>query len=199
MMEAINYEFYLYDSFEERAAQARWQNVVDFINWLKERACGGRDGEGEEKNLLEITQMVALMSMLEGRDEEQDAVRMSTLHASKGLEFPHVFLVGVEEGILPHKGDPDTPPEAAAARVEEERRLMYVGITRAQRSLHLSWCKRRKRAKEVIECQISRFVKEMRLDEGEAVPQESEKITPQARLANLKALLQKPRNTPEQS
>ena len=193
MMEAINYEFYLYDSFEERAAQARWQNVVDFINWLKERACGGRDGDGEEKNLLEITQMVALMSMLEGRDEEQDAVRMSTLHASKGLEFPHVFLVGVEEGILPHKGDPDAPPEEAAARVEEERRLMYVGITRAQRSLHLSWCKRRKRAKEVIECQISRFVKEMRLDEGEAVPQESEKITPQARLANLKALLQKPR------
>ncbi|MFX5743203.1 hypothetical protein ABTE37_19890, partial [Acinetobacter baumannii] len=67
------------------------------------------------------------------------------------------------------------------------------------RSLHLSWCKRRKRAKEVIECQISRFVKEMRLDEGEAVPQESETITPQARLANLKALLQKPRPTPEGS
>ncbi|MCA1326161.1 UvrD-helicase domain-containing protein [Herbaspirillum sp. alder98] len=197
MMEAINYEFYLYDTNEERSAQSKWQNVVDFTNWLKERACGGRDRDGDEKNLLEITQMVALMSMLEGRDEEQDAVRMSTLHASKGLEFPHVFLVGVEEGILPHRGDPDTPAEEMAARIEEERRLMYVGITRAQRSLHISWCKRRKRAREVVECQVSRFVKEMRLEEDTAPPEEAEAMTPQARLANLKALLQKPRNTPE--
>ncbi|QRX84282.1 UvrD-helicase domain-containing protein [Glaciimonas sp. PAMC28666] len=193
MMKEINYESYLYDSFDDRQAQSKWQNVLDFTNWLKEKGTGGKDGSGEEKNLLELTQMVALMSMLDGRDEEPDAVRMSTLHASKGLEYPHVFLIGVEEGILPHKGDPDAPVEVIAARIEEERRLMYVGITRAQRSLHVSWCKKRKRAGESVHCDMSRFIKEMKLDEGDAVPTEDEVITPQNRLANLKALLQKPR------
>ena len=141
MMKEINYESYLYDMFDDRAAQSKWQNVLEFTNWLKERGCGGKDKSGDEKNLLELTQMVALMTMLEGKDEEPDAVRMSTLHASKGLEFPHVFLVGVEEGILPHKGDPDASVETIGARMQEERRLMYVGITRAQRTLQITWCK----------------------------------------------------------
>jgi len=193
MMKEINYEYYLYDTFDERQAQGKWQNVLDFTGWLKEKGTGGKDGSGEEKSLLELTQMVALMTMLEGKDEEPDAVRMSTLHASKGLEYPHVFLVGVEEGILPHKGDPDAPIDTLAARIEEERRLMYVGITRAQRSLHVTWCKRRKRARESVNCEPSRFIKEMKLDEGDAVPKEEEKLTPQDRLANLKALLSKPK------
>ena len=193
MMKEINYEHYLYENFDDRAAQAKWQNVMEFTNWLKERGNGGRDGTGEEKNLLELTQMVALMSMLEGQDEEQDAVRMSTLHASKGLEYPHVFLVGVEEGILPHKGDPDDPIEKIAARIQEERRLMYVGITRAQRSLQVTWCKKRKRAGELVHCDPSRFIKEMALDEGIAAPQESEIISPKDRLASLKALLNTPK------
>jgi ATP-dependent DNA helicase Rep len=193
MMKEINYEAYLYDTFDDRAAQGKWQNVIDFTSWLKEKGTGGREGAGAEKSLLDLTQMVALMSMLEGRDEEPDAVRMSTLHASKGLEFPHVFLVGVEEGILPHKGDPDAPAETMAARIEEERRLMYVGITRAQRTLHITWCKKRKRARESVNCDISRFIKEMKLDEGDAVPTEQETLTPQDRLANLKALLQRPK------
>jgi ATP-dependent DNA helicase Rep len=193
MMKEINYEAYLYNSFDERQAQNKWQNVLDFTTWLKEKGAGGKEKTDAEKSLLDLTQMVALMTMLEGRDEEPDAVRMSTLHASKGLEFPHVFLVGVEEGILPHKGDPDAPIETLAARIEEERRLMYVGITRAQRSLHVTWCKKRKRARESVHCDVSRFIKEMKLDEGDAVPTEDEKITPQNRLANLKALLAKPK------
>jgi ATP-dependent DNA helicase Rep len=193
MMKEINYEAYLYDTFDDRQAQTKWQNVIDFTTWLKEKGTGGKNGDDRERSLLDLTQMVALMSMLEGRDEEPDAVRMSTLHASKGLEFPHVFLVGVEEGILPHKGDPDAPIETLGARIEEERRLMYVGITRAQRSLHISWCKKRKRARESVNCDVSRFIKEMKLDEGDAVPTEEEVITPQNRLANLKALLQKPK------
>jgi ATP-dependent DNA helicase Rep len=193
MMKEINYEAYLYDAFDDRQAQSKWQNVLDFTTWLKDKGTGGKDGSGAEKSLLDLTQMVALMTMLEGRDEEPDAVRMSTLHASKGLEFPHVFLVGVEEGILPHKGDPDAPIDTLAARIEEERRLMYVGITRAQRSLHITWCKKRKRVRESVNCDVSRFIKEMKLDEGDAVPTEDEIITPQNRLANLKALLQKPK------
>jgi ATP-dependent DNA helicase Rep len=193
MMKEINYEAHLYDAFDHNQAQSKWQNVLDFTTWLKEKGNGGRDGADAEKSLLELTQMVALMSMLEGRDEEPDAVRMSTLHASKGLEFPHVFLVGVEEGILPHKGDPDATAESIGARIEEERRLMYVGITRAQRSLHVSWCKKRKRARENVHCDVSRFIKEMKLDEGNAAPSDEESITPQNRLANLKALLQKPK------
>ncbi|WLI88873.1 UvrD-helicase domain-containing protein [Massilia sp. R2A-15] len=193
MMKEINYESYLYDTFEDRAAQSKWQNVLEFTNWLKERGCGGKDKSGEEKNLLELTQMVALMSMLEGQDEEPDAVRMSTLHASKGLEFPHVFLVGCEEGILPHKGDPDASVETIGARVQEERRLMYVGITRAQRTLQITWCKQRKRAGEQVHCDPSRFIKEMALDVGDAAPMESEIISPKDRLASLKALLATPK------
>ncbi|WP_305822251.1 UvrD-helicase domain-containing protein [Massilia brevitalea] len=193
MMKEMNYEHYLYESFDDRAAQSKWQNVMEFTNWLKERGRGGRERDGEEKNLLELTQMVALMSMLEGQDETPDAVRMSTLHASKGLEYPHVFLVGVEEGILPHKGDPDDPIEKIAARIQEERRLMYVGITRAQRTLHVTWCKKRKRAGELVHCDPSRFIKEMALDEGDAPPKESEIISPKDRLASLKALLATPK------
>ena len=193
MMKAIEYEAYLYGTFDDKQAQDKWQNVLDFIGWLKEKGNGGRDGTDPEKSLLELTQMVALMSMLEGRDQEPDAVRMSTLHAAKGLEFGHVFMVGVEEGILPHKGDPDASAEQIGQRLEEERRLMYVGITRAQRSLTITWCKKRKRARDSLSCEPSRFIKEMRLDEGEALPDESEILTPQNRLANLKALLQKPK------
>ncbi|HEX7988070.1 MAG TPA: UvrD-helicase domain-containing protein [Duganella sp.] len=193
LLEAINYESYLYDMFDERAAQGKWQNVMEFTNWLKERGRGGKDRDGDEKNVLELTQMVALMSMLEGQDEDPDAVRMSTLHASKGLEYPHVFLVGVEEGILPHKGDPDAPAETIAARVQEERRLMYVGITRAQRTLQITWCKKRKRGGEQVHCDPSRFIKEMALDVGTAAPVESEIITPKERLARMKELLATPK------
>jgi len=196
LMKEINYEAYLYDSFDDRAAQSKWQNVLDFTQWLKTKGSGGKEGTDEHRSLLDLTQMVALMTMMEGKDEEPDAVRMSTLHASKGLEYPHVFLVGVEEGILPHKGDPDAPIETLAARIEEERRLMYVGITRAQRSLHITWCKKRKRAGAPVHCDVSRFIKEMKLDEGDAVPTEAEVLTPKERLANLKALLTKSNHPP---
>ncbi len=167
LLTTIQYEAYLYDTEEQRAAEAKWSNVLDFIGWLTKKGEASTEfgNEAEGKNLLELTQMVSLMSMLEGREEgEPDAVKLSTLHAAKGLEFGHVFLIGVEEGILPHKESVDLAT-ADPTKIEEERRLMYVGITRAQKSLNISWCKKRKRAGEMELCEPSRFITEIPKDD----------------------------------
>ncbi|HJV06243.1 MAG TPA: UvrD-helicase domain-containing protein [Chromobacteriaceae bacterium] len=155
MMQAIGYEAWLYDSEDSpRIAENKWKNVLEMVAWLD------RKGEADGKNLIELTQTIALITMLEGRDEgDVDAVKMSTLHASKGLEYPHVFLVGTEEGILPHSESIDND------MVEEERRLMYVGITRAQKSLTLSYCVKRKRAGEWQFVEPSRFIEEINGDD----------------------------------
>jgi ATP-dependent DNA helicase Rep len=183
MLQSIGYEAWLYDSEEPRPAETKWKNVLDLVAWL------GKKGEESGKNLIELNQTIALITMLEGRDEsEVDAVKMSTLHASKGLEYPHVFLVGVEEGILPHQESVDN------GMIEEERRLMYVGITRAQRSLTLSYCVKRRRAGEWLFVEPSRFIDE--IDEQDvkhfgrpgADPLVS-RSEGKARLANLSAML----------
>jgi ATP-dependent DNA helicase Rep len=167
LLNTMQYEAYLYDTEESRSAEAKWKNVLDFIGWLTKKGEANTEfgNETDGKNLLELTQMVALMSMLEGREEgEPDAVKLSTLHAAKGLEFGHVFLIGVEEGILPHRESVDlatTDP----TKIEEERRLMYVGITRAKKSLNISWCKKRKRAGEMEMCEPSRFIAEIPKDD----------------------------------
>ncbi|MFO7747061.1 MAG: UvrD-helicase domain-containing protein, partial [Orrella sp.] len=165
LMAAIGYENHLYDvASDDRAAQSRWQTVLDLLDWLKGRA------QESDWSLVELVQHVALVTMLDRQtDEAPDAVTLSTLHASKGLEFPHVFLIGVEEGLLPHMGKSAADELASdialeAGRIEEERRLMYVGITRAQRSLHLTWCARRRRQREERLCEVSRFVAEMGLE-----------------------------------
>ena len=124
--------------------------------------------------------------MLERQEEEVDAVQLATLHAAKGLEFKHVFLVGVEEGILPHRASMD------AGNIEEERRLMYVGITRARFSLHLSWCLRRQQGKEWRDCESSRFVAEMGEDlriSGGKDEAPRDKSVGRAKLAQFKAML----------
>src|SRR5690606_17188535 len=124
-------------------------------------------------------------------------VKLSTLHAAKGLEYPHVYLAGVEEGLLPPAGreEDELPGEAGeqqrVQRIEEERRLMDVGITRAQRTLHLSWCRRRRRAREDVVREPSRFIKEMALDEGSTARTEDAGVSPKQRLDMLKALLKK--------
>ena len=185
LLKAIDYEAYLHDAGDDRSATTRWENVLDFRNWLAKRS----DAEGT--NFMETAQQIAILSMLDRGADDADAVRLSTLHAAKGLEFPHVFLVGVEEGLLPHAGgnDDDVPADQRVARIEEERRLMYVGITRAQRSLHLSYCKKRKRARDFIAREPSRFIQEMGLDQQPASP--ANPINAKTRLADLKALLQK--------
>lgn len=193
LLNTIQYERHLYDILDEKPAQNRWQNVLELISWLKRKA--REDGLG----LFELVQHVALVTMLERNEEDDpDAVRLSTLHASKGLEYPHVYLVGVEEGLLPHLGRDEDDLDAAAAadalvqRIQEERRLMYVGITRAQRSLHISWCKRRRRAREDLIRERSRFVEEMGFAPVSAADQPAEPaLSPRERLGMLKALLGK--------
>ncbi|MDR1661696.1 MAG: UvrD-helicase domain-containing protein [Azoarcus sp.] len=182
LLAAIQYETWLFSHHANREAEAKWRNVADFVDWL------GRRGDEDDKNLIELTQTIALASMLDKEDPDFDGVQLATLHAAKGLEFPHVFLIGVEEGLLPHQSSVDED------KVDEERRLMYVGITRAQRSLHLTWCKRRKTGGELRECEPSRFIAEMGEDvqingrEQRNAPLSKEEG--RARLAGLMAMLE---------
>ncbi len=190
LLAAMNYERHLYDTLDERQAQSRWANVLELLEWLKRKA------DEDDMTLLELVQHVALVTMLErADDEEPDAVKLSTLHASKGLEYPHVYLIGVEEGLLPHRGGDDEGDvsEAAVAararRIEEERRLMYVGITRAQRTLRISWCRKRRRGREDVICEPSRFIAEMGL--LAEVPRPVGDTDPDRTLDRLKALLRR--------
>ncbi|MFV0284627.1 MAG: UvrD-helicase domain-containing protein [Castellaniella sp.] len=188
LLAAMDYERHLYDTLDERQAQARWANVLELLEWLKRKA------DEDDMTLLELVQHVALVTMLErADDEEPDAVKLSTLHASKGLEYPHVYLIGVEEGLLPHRGGDDEGDvsEAAVAararRIEEERRLMYVGITRAQRTLRISWCRKRRRGREDVMGEPSRFIAEMGLQAQ--APRPVGDTDPDRTLDRLKALL----------
>jgi ATP-dependent DNA helicase Rep len=185
LIKTIGYEDHLCSTCDKREAQTRWESVVDFVRWLSTK------GESDGRNLLELTQSIALLTLLDGEEgREPDAVRLSTLHAAKGLEFAHVFLVGLEEGVLPHR------EAIVAGNIDEERRLMYVGLTRAQQSLRLSWCRRRKRAGEWHGAEPSRFIGELaqedlRHAEAALGPADAarEKEAGNARLRQLRAML----------
>jgi ATP-dependent DNA helicase Rep len=176
-LKEIGYEQHLLDGEDsDKVAAARWSNVLDFIDWMSQRAGGviddasGANIASETKTLLEVVQTVSLLSTISEREKDQDVVTLSTLHASKGLEWPHVMLIGVTEGLLPFKLDDDGGRQQVVSaetteRLQEERRLMYVGITRAQRSLAVSWTKRRKKGREMVAAKPSRFISEMALDQ----------------------------------
>ena len=184
----IGYEKHLIDSEDsDKVAAAKWANVLEFCDWMAKRCAGDADEPGSrDKSLLEVTQTIALLSTLSEREKDQNMVTLSTLHASKGLEWPHVCLVGVTEGMLPFKlgDDAESMDDAAAAlaqesgeqRLQEERRLMYVGITRAQRSLAVSWTTRRKKGRELVPVKPSRFIAEMGLDQATVREDPREKL-----------------------
>ena len=189
-LKEIDYERHIYDGEDsEQAAASRWTNVLEFCDWMAAR-CGGEvdDASGatsvvsERKSMLEVAQTISLLSTISDRgDQDQNVVTLSTLHAAKGLEWPHVMLIGVNEGLLPFKLDDDDGrqqkvSEDTLTRLQEERRLMYVGITRAQRSLAVSWTKRRKKGRETVAAQPSRFIAEMALDPTSAKEDPREKI-----------------------
>jgi ATP-dependent DNA helicase Rep len=180
----IDYEKHLYEGEDsEKLAAARWQNVLDFVDWVAKR-CGGEienDGgvtvETEKKSVIEVAQTISVIISLAERGDEQDVVTLSTLHASKGLEWPHVVLAGVNEGLLPFKSDDE---QMTANRLEEERRLMYVGITRARRTLAVNVLRRRKKGRDTVQAIPSRFIAEMKLHEAQA------KEDPRAKLKALR-------------
>ena len=196
-LKEIDYEKHLHDGEDsDKVAASRWTNVLEFCDWMAAR-CGGQidDAAGvttsnEIKNLLEVAQTISLLSTISQRDTDQNVVTLSTLHAAKGLEWPHVMLVGVTEGLLPFKlGDEDNPTgradgpmsESLTERLQEERRLMYVGITRAQRTLAVSWTRKRKKGRDMIAAQPSRFIAEMALNASTV------KEDPRAKLKALRA------------
>ncbi|MCT8640099.1 DNA helicase Rep [Glaesserella parasuis] len=160
MLAKIQYEAYLYETAATpKSAEMQSRNVQTLFEWVEKMLEG--DELSEPMSLNQVVTNLTLRDMMERGedDDESDQVQLMTLHASKGLEFPHVFLIGMEEGILPHQTSIDED------NVEEERRLAYVGITRAQQTLTFSLCKERHQYGEIIKPEISRFLLELPQDD----------------------------------
>ncbi|MGC9456698.1 MAG: UvrD-helicase domain-containing protein [Halothiobacillaceae bacterium] len=188
LLTAVDYPHWLREnSPSPKAAERRWQNVRDWIDWLRRMQEDAEGGMG----LSDLAARMSLMGILERQEEDSnpDAVALMTLHAAKGLEFPHVYMAGMEEELLPHRESLD------GDRLEEERRLCYVGITRAQRSLTFTLARRRKRYGEWQRCTPSRFLDELPEDllewqgVGIEVPEQERKQRGRESLAQLKAML----------
>ena len=181
----IGYEQHLHDGEDsEKLAAARWANVLDFVDWIARR-CEGDEGNegGTGQTVLQVAQTISVIISLAERGGDADVVTLSTLHAAKGLEWPHVMLASVNEGLLPFRsGSADAQP-ITAEHLHEERRLMYVGITRARSTLVVSTLRRRKKNRETVAGVPSRFIAEMKLSEVVA------KEDPRARLQKLRAAL----------
>ncbi len=183
----IDYEdWLLQNSSSSKMAEKRMSHVHEIVAWVAKLH---DEGAGKE-NLAEIVAHMSLVDLLERNSEEveQDAVTLMTLHAAKGLEFPYVFLVGAEEELLPHANSLDE------AGLQEERRLTYVGITRAKKHLTISYAKTRTRFGEPMTCDPSRFLdelpeKHLEWEDRKVVTPEERQETAKAYIASLKDLL----------
>ncbi|SFN40970.1 ATP-dependent DNA helicase Rep [Izhakiella capsodis] len=194
LIRCMDYQSWLFEtSASPKAAEMRMKNVDTLFSWMTEML-EGTDLD-EPMTLAQVVTRFTLRDMLERGegDEDTDQVQLMTLHASKGLEFPYVFLVGMEEGLLPHQSSIDE------SNVDEERRLAYVGITRAQRELTFMLCRERRQYGELIRPEPSRFLLELPQDdlqwetERKVVSPEQRMKTGQSRVAGLRAMLDKSR------
>ncbi|MEZ9819252.1 DNA helicase Rep [Shewanella sp. 10N.286.45.A1] len=188
----INYEDYLYEtSTSAKAAEMRMKNISELYRWVTEMLEGDELDEG--MTLPEVVARLTLRDMMERNSEDEggDQVQLMTLHASKGLEFPYVFMVGAEERILPHQSSIDED------NVDEERRLAYVGITRAQKELWFVICRERRQFGETIRCEPSRFLMELPQDDliwenrKPAQSAEQRQQSGKANIANLRDMFKK--------
>lgn len=183
----IHYESWIKDnSPNDKATERKLANINELMAWLK-RLLKEESGEDAFEKCLS---KILLLDILEKNEDETvtDNVRLMTLHAAKGLEFPNVYLMGVEENILPHQNSIDDD------QVEEERRLAYVGITRAQQNLTISYCRQRKRYGELELCEPSRFLEELPQEDLDwrdkrTVDPEAQKEKSKASIAQLKSML----------
>ena len=174
---------------QEKSKVYNIENLFSSIQNLINRA-----EDVDEKNIESVIRKLVLLDMLEQQQEEEDTdkVNLLTLHAAKGLEFPYVYIMGLEEELLPHKNS------IAAETIEEERRLMYVGITRARQGLTLTLAEQRKNGGQMKQMTPSRFLDELPQDELEWLGRKKKiaanvdpKEQAQQYLANLKALLKR--------
>lgn len=192
LIHGLDYESWLYEtSPSPKAAEMRMKNVNQLFSWMTEMLEGSE--LDEPMTLTQVVTRFTLRDMMErGESEEElDQVQLMTLHASKGLEFPYVFLVGMEEGLLPHQSSIDED------NVDEERRLAYVGITRAQRELFFTLCKERRQYGELVRPEPSRFLLELPQDdvvwetERKVVSAQERMQKGQTNVANIRAMLAK--------
>ena len=175
------------NSEDEIQAERRLKNVKELLDWL----VLNDDEDGEDKTLADCVANLVLRGILDRSNDEQegDEVSLMTIHAAKGLEFPHVFVVGLEEGLLPHRSSIDED------NIEEERRLFYVAMTRAQFGLTLSMARIRQRYGETIDCDPSRFLEELPDDDldwqtlGRKVSPEEKMSQGNAALDQIRAIL----------
>ena len=174
-------------------AQKRWDNVNFLLAQLTQALKPDQQDEPNKNGDSEIENAISKLILRDILDREQeesadDKVQLLTLHAAKGLEFLHVFMIGMEEGILPHKNSVD------GGQIEEERRLAYVGITRAQRTLTMTSARQRTQFGETSSTTPSRFIDELpeddliRIGAGIEASEEDNQIAGEQSLAALKSL-----------
>ena len=161
MFTDIEYEEWLHQNASSpKQAERRMENIWYLVDSVRKMLDADK-GTADEIGIEDAISRLILRDLMEQREEEDDSdkVQLLTLHASKGLEYPHVFIMGLEEEILPHR------TSIEEGNIEEERRLMYVGITRARESLTLTFAAHRKQYGEKIETIPSRFLDELPADD----------------------------------
>ncbi len=157
LVEEINYKDHLVTEYSknEKAVRFKLMNIESLLNSME---TWENDPDNFNPSLFTYLNRITLLSRDDGNDEnDKGKVNLMTIHASKGLEFPVVFIAGAEEGLIPHARSVDDN----GGNVEEERRLFYVAITRARDKLLISSCQKRRKQQSIVECTPSRFLDEI--------------------------------------